>query len=78
MKTNFDLYTAETARLFLMKQGYTHFSYSLASIPKAGSPTMRLDKVKMADDLTVNKTINHRNGNITIITDKAYIQFIKL
>ena len=78
MKKNFDLYTAEIARLAMIKNGYTHVSFTLNSIPTQGSPTKDIHLIRFFDDVIVNKTINHHNGNVTIITNKAYFQFIKI
>lgn len=78
MKTNFDLYTTEIARLTMLKKGFTHVSFRKNSIPGLGSPTYDLNKVKMSDKITVKRTINHKDGSITIISDFGYLKFIKL
>ena len=74
----FDLYGMEIAQQMLRIRGYSHVSYRLNSIPSLGSPTINIDKIKFGNDLVVKKTICHRNGNITIVTNKAYFQFIKI
>ena len=73
----FDLYGMEIARIMLMKKGYKAISFRKNSIPSQGSPTLRINKLSFNDDIKVIRTILHRNSNVTVVTDKAYYQFIK-
>ena len=73
----FGLYGMEIAKQMLRIRGYSHVSYRTNSIPSLGSPTVDINKIKFDDGLIVKKTICHKNGNVTIVTNKAYFQFIK-
>lgn len=74
----FDIYGIEIARQMLRIRGYSHVSVRKKSVPSLGSPTFNIDKIKFNDDLIVKRTIRHKNGNVTIVTNKAYFQFIKI
>ena len=78
MKKTFDLYTPEIVRLTLSKQGFTHVSFRKNSVPDAGSATYNIRDIAFSNKVNVDRTINHRDGSITIVTEHGYLKFIKL
>ena len=78
MKANFDSNDVETVRLTLMEQGFKFCSFREKSIPSTKyDPTDRLEILVLDPLAIINKTINHRDGSITVATDIGYVRFIK-
>ena len=77
MKTNLkyiDLYSP--AIIFeQLRQNYTFVSYAEKSIPTQGSMTKKALCFRYDDALELLRTIHHRNGHVTIQTNKGYLQF---
>ena len=59
-----------------LKKHFVFVSFCLNSIPKAGSRTYQTKgMIITTDEVNVIRTISHKNGNVTIQTDKGYLQF---
>ena len=71
---NIDLYGFDLL-LTAMKKDFIFISFSKNSVPTHGSLTIPTsDLTKFADDTKILKTIFHKNGNITIQTNKSYFK----
>nr|WP_297310219.1 hypothetical protein [uncultured Flavobacterium sp.] len=73
----FDLYGFENAILILKQQKYLFVSWCNNSIPTAGSRTTKIEKLNSNTKAEIFKTINHKNGDITLKTNLGYLKFSK-
>lgn len=74
---NLDLYGFDILLDFL-KSKFTFVSFAPNSIPTVGSKTITVEKLKaFKQDTKIEKVINHKNGDVTLITNFAYCKFIK-
>lgn len=58
-----------------LKKAFYFVSYAEKSIPTAGSMTKKSDCLRNVVGLQVIKTVFHKNGNITVQTDKGFLKF---
>lgn len=75
-----DLYPADVT-LLLLASKYKYVSHTLncKKIPTIGSVCRKSSTISPADDLKIKKLIFHRNGRVSIKTDKnLYFQFLNL
>lgn len=71
---NIDLYGFDLL-LTAIKKEFIFISFSKNSIPTPGSLTIPTnDLTKFAEDTKILKTIFHKNGSLTIQTNKSYLK----
>lgn len=71
---NIDLYGFDVL-LTSLKSNFIFVSFSKNSIPTSGSFTIPVkDLTKFANDTKIVKSIFHKNGNLTIQTNKSFIK----
>ena len=75
-----DLYPAEvTLGILASKFEYASHTLNCKKIPTIGSVCRKSSTIKPADDLKIKKLIFHRNGRVSIKTNKdLYFQFLNL
>ena len=74
------LYPANVT-LFILASKFEYVSHTLncKKIPTIGSICRKSNEIKPADDFKIKKLIFHRNGRVSIKTDKnLYFQFLNL
>jgi hypothetical protein len=69
-----DLYGFEVV-ISQLKKRFTLVSYRDKSIPTGGSPTWETGRLKEDLGATIQKAIQHKNGEVTLITSLGYLKF---
>ena len=72
---NIDLYGFDVL-LQQLKNNFSFVSYCSGSTPTAGSLTTSICKVKkFHSQMEIKKSIFHKNGDITLKTNKGFLKF---
>lgn len=59
----------------MLKKKFNLVSYAENSIPTAGSLTFSSDRLNVNGGFIIDRAINHRNGDVTIITNQGWLKF---
>jgi len=79
-----EFYGMEVTHAMLEKKGFKMISMAKNSIPTAGSPTIifagkgkTVELKKNFFEMKIKKVTNHKNGDVTLLTNRGYFKYSK-
>ena len=60
-----------------LKKTFSLVSWAKNSIPTLGSRTFDTDRLNDNNRTTIKKVIIHRNGELTLVTSRGWLRFLK-